>query len=180
MKNQIIKPEDTLLIKDIPGYSHDISRLISMINYARQVTLSSVEGLTVKELDFQLDEESNSIGALLLHIASVEFFYQKCCFEERDLTEEEYKIWLTALDLGEKGRNEIKGNDLDYYLSKLNDIRDETYRLFKEKDDEWLHKESDIWGQTGNNYFMWFHTFEDEINHRGQISLIKKRINISS
>ena len=93
-----------------------------------------------------------------------------------DLTEEEYKIWLTALDLGEKGRNEIKGNDLDYYLSKLNDIRDETYRLFKEKDDEWLHKESDIWGQTGNNYFMWFHVFEDEINHRGQINLLKKRI----
>lgn len=178
MKEELIKPENLLLIKDIPGYTPHISRLLCMMNYARSATIASVKDLTVKELDYQLDEKSNSIGALLLHMASVEFYYQKCSFEERDLTDEEYKIWLTALDLGEKGRNEIKGNDLDYYLNKLNNIREETYKLLKDKDDAWLHKESEFWGQKGNNYFMWFHTFEDEINHRGQISLIKKRIKI--
>ena len=147
-----------------------------MMNYARDVTISSVKGLTVKELDFQLDEKSNSIGALLLHMASVEFFYQKITFEERDITEEEFKIWEAALDLGEKGREQIRGNSLDYYLNRLEEIRNQTNKLFKEKDDAWLHKESELWGQTGNNYFMWFHTFEDEINHRGQINFIRKRI----
>ena len=109
-------------------------------------------------------------------MASVEFFYQKITFEERDITEEEFKIWEAALDLGEKGREQIRGNSLDYYLNRLEEIRNQTNKLFKEKDDAWLHKESELWGQTGNNYFMWFHTFEDEINHRGQINFIRKRI----
>lgn len=30
------------------------------------------------------------------------------------------------------------------------------------------------WGTPTSNYFKWFHVFEDEINHRGQIRLIRK------
>ena len=89
MSNPIIEKEKLYLVTDIPGYTPNISRLICMMNYARQVTLHSVNGLTVKELDHIFDDKSNSIGALLLHIASVEYFYQKFTFEERDLTEEE-------------------------------------------------------------------------------------------
>jgi C-terminal processing protease CtpA/Prc len=33
-----------------------------------------------------------------------------------------------------------------------------------------------ILGSEGNNYFCWFHVFEDEINHRGQIRLLAKQL----
>ncbi|MDQ3022632.1 MAG: DUF664 domain-containing protein [Bacteroidota bacterium] len=151
-----------------------------MMNYARQVTLETVKGLTVTELDYLHDEESNSIGALLLHIASTDFYYQKKSFEERELTEEEDKKWEAASYLGDTGREKIKGNDLKYYIDILTEERQIIYELLKEKDDEWLYKERELWGKIANHYFMWFHTFEDEIHHRGQINWLKKRLkNIS-
>lgn len=176
MNSPIIPPEKLFLITDIPGYTPGISRLICMMNYARKVTLESVEGLTVEELDYLHDEKSNSIGALLLHIASTDFYFRKLSFEERELTEEEDKKWEAASYLGNTGREKIKGNDLKYYTDILNEERQIIYELLREKDDEWLYKESELWGKTGNNYFMWFHVFEDEINHRGQINWLRKRI----
>lgn len=176
MGKPIIEKEKLYLVTDIPGYTPNISRLICMMNYARQVTLHSVNGLTVKELDHIFDDKSNSIGALLLHIASVEYFYQKFTFEERDLTEEENSKWIAALDLGEKGQKEIRGNDLDHYINILSELRNRTYELLKGKDDAWLEKKVSYGKTEANNYHLWFHVFEDEINHRGQISWLRKRI----
>lgn len=174
--NDLIPPEKELIITDIPGYTPAISRLICMMNYARKITLESVEGLTVNELDYLHDEKSNSIGALLLHIASTDFYFQKLSFEGRELTEEEEKHWAAASYLGDAGREKIQGNDLKYYTDILYEERHIIYELLREKDDEWLHKETELWGKTGNNYFMWFHVLEDEINHRGQINWLRKRI----
>lgn len=70
------------LITSIPGYTPQISRLISMMNYARYTTLEEVKGLSKEQLDYLLDAESNSIGALLLHFAAVEYAYQVSTFEK--------------------------------------------------------------------------------------------------
>ncbi|MFC5451073.1 DinB family protein [Paenibacillus aestuarii] len=167
------------LISDIPGYTPQISRLMSMMNYARYTTFQSVQGLTTEQLDFTIDSTSNSIGSLLLHFAAVEYAYQLYTFEHRDLNEDEMKKWGAALDLGELGREQIKGNKLEYYIHILNEIRDKTYDLFKLKTDEWLYEEHEFWNQkTSNYYFMWFHVLEDEINHRGQIRWLRKRLPI--
>lgn len=91
------------LISDIPGYPPQIGRLLSMMNYARHTTLEAVKDLSVDQLDYLLDSESNSIGALLLHYAAVEFAYQVATFEGRDLSEEELTIWGPALNLGDEG-----------------------------------------------------------------------------
>jgi uncharacterized damage-inducible protein DinB len=148
-----------------------------MMNYARYITLDTIEGLNRNELDHLIDGESNSIGALLMHMAAVEYDYQTIIFEKRDLTEEESDKWKAGLELGEIGRSEIKGNDLEYYIKILDDIRKRTLGHLKEKNDEWLYEEFAFWGGApSNNYFIWFHVFEDEINHRGQISWIKKRL----
>ena len=47
-----------------------------MLMYARSTTFVAVEGMTVEELDHLHDSQSNSIGALLAHIAVVERSYQ--------------------------------------------------------------------------------------------------------
>jgi len=87
------------LIGDISGFTPQIARLVSMMNYIRHTTLSAVEGLTVIELDYLNDPESNSIGSLLLHIAAAEVGYQAATFDKRELNDEEKHEWGTALAL---------------------------------------------------------------------------------
>jgi uncharacterized damage-inducible protein DinB len=166
-----------MIITKIDGYTDQISYLICMMNYTRNITLGSVQGLNQQQLDSLLDENSNSIGALLWHIAAIEYAYFVNTFEERELNEDEQREWGAALRLGEEAREKIRGNDLNFYLQKLNDVRKNTLEKFKDVDDEWLHTIDEYYnGIPINRYFKWFHVMEDEINHRGQINLIKKRI----
>lgn len=177
--NSIIPESYLYLVKDIPGYTPQISRLMCMMNYARYVTLKSVEELTVKQLDFQLDEKSNSIGALLLHIAATDFYFRLFSVYGGEPDAGELKGWEAPLDLGKKGREEIKGNELSNYIKKLDETRSMTYEMFKTKNDEWLEREFQFLDIMSSNYHhLWFHVFEDEINHRGQINFIKKRLTL--
>ena len=168
--------ENEFLITDIAGYTPEISRLVSMMNYARRVTVESVQDLTPSQLDYLLDDKANSIGALLLHIASTDFFYRILSFEKRELTPEEDKEWAPASYLGQAAREQIKGHNIDYYLEALTGERNKVLDKLKSVNDDWLYEEMPLWNnKPANNYFMWFHVFEDEINHRGQINLIRKR-----
>ncbi len=52
----------------------------------------------------------------------------------------------------------------------------EDAREFSRRGDEWLDEQTPFWGgRPANNYFKWFHVFEDELNHRGQIRWLRKR-----
>ena len=167
---------DLYLIGDIPGFTPQIGRLVSMMNYARHTTLSAVEGLGVDELDYLHDPQSNSIGALLSHIAAAEVGYQAATFYARDLNEEEKREWGAALDLGERAKREIRGHSLDYYLSRLEQVRAKTLAELGRREDRWLEEETSFGsGQRVNNYFKWFHVLGHEINHRGQIRWLRGR-----
>ena len=50
---------DLFLIGVIPGFTPQIGRLVSMMNYARYTTLSAVEGLEVDELDYRFISIAN-------------------------------------------------------------------------------------------------------------------------
>lgn len=164
------------LITDVPGYSPQIGRLVSMMNYARWTTLNEVRNLRTEHLDYLHDTASNSIGALLLHIAAVEVSYQAATFESRGLNREEKAEWASALKLGEQARNQIRRHAIDYYIERLEGVRKTTLAGLAERGDDWLYQETPFWGgRMANNYFMWFHVFEDELNHRGQIRWIRKR-----
>jgi uncharacterized damage-inducible protein DinB len=163
------------LITDQPGFTPHISRLVSMMNYARRTTLEMVRGLTIEELDFLASPDGNSIGMLLEHMAAVEVYYQVFSFDG-DESKLDRSRWQAGLELGNLGREQIHGHDISYYLNQLNEVREKTVTEFKKRDDSWLHKEFPFWGQTANYYFCWFHVFEDEINHRGQIRLIAKQL----
>ena len=134
-------------------------------------------GLTTVQLDVLHDSESNSIGALLRHMAAVEIGYQILTFEGRQPNKEELHPWGAELELGERGRNEIKGYSLQENLQFLQQVREKTLLVFHKYNDEWLMKEISFWGgRQANYYFFWFHVFEDEINHRGQIRYLRKRL----
>ncbi|ANU09515.1 hypothetical protein A1A1_12047 [Planococcus antarcticus DSM 14505] len=157
------------------NFAEKTGELVSLLEHTREVTLSDLSDLSQSELDYLPDESGNSIGSLLLHIASVEFVHQIVSSENRDLTESEYLKWRTSLELGDKAREEIQKNSLAYYLNELCQVRQGTLALLKSKQDSWLSEEKK-WpnGVPYNNYYLWFHVMEDEISHRGQIRTIKR------
>ncbi len=165
-----------LLIGDVAGFSPQIGRLVSMLNHVRSTTIAAVAGLSAADLDYLPDAESNSIGALLAHIAAAEIGYQAHTFHGRDLNEQERQQWGAALGLGERARREIRGHELDHYLNVLASVRTTTLDELGRRDDSWLEEETSFGaGHRVNNYFKWFHVFGHEINHRGQIRWLRAR-----
>lgn len=160
------------------GFTPQVGTLVSMMNFMRDIVLRPVQGMSVKDLDFLLDDNANSIGAMLLHLAAVERYYQRDTFDGKtwDLPAKENHLWDAASDLGEAGRKHIKGYSLDFYLNVLAESRAFSIAEMKKRDDEWLTKELRFWGGPSNNYCKWFHVVEHESNHNGQIKMIKSRI----
>ncbi len=162
------------------GYTPQVGTLVSMMNWMRNTVLRSVRGLSVSELDYLHDEDSNSIGAMLLHLAATEKYYQLNTFDKMSWGSWDAQTkseWDTPMSLGERGRQMIKGNPLDYYLEKLDAVRQVSLTKLAELDDEWILYTDQSWGWgPTNNYCKWFHVVEHESNHNGQIKYIKSRI----
>lgn len=146
-----------------------------MLTYARSTTLAAVEGLTMEELDYLHDAESNSIGALLAHITAVERSYQVLTFEERLLSPEENERLSTALKLGADGRRSLRRYALEHYVEELAEVRRITLDTLAARDDAWLELTVSQAPRI-NAHWAWFHVAEDEINHRGQIRWLRKRL----
>jgi uncharacterized damage-inducible protein DinB len=164
-------------IKHIGDFSPKVGELACMLEHTRAVTLDEIKELSEEELDYLIDEGSNSIGSLLLHITSIEFVHQVISFENRDIDELELKQWKSALELGQGARKTINKNSVNYYIDEMSKVREKTLTQFKDLNDDWLFQEKK-WGNgvPYNNYYLWFHVFEDEINHRGQIRTIKRML----
>jgi uncharacterized damage-inducible protein DinB len=171
------------VIDMIEGYSKDFSTLISMMNYTRETTIRTVKDLPVEALDFRINGTGNSIGMLLAHFTAVEKFYQFYTFEGAQLPDEEVNQYADtlepALSLGEPG-TVINSNPVEFYLEDMEKAREKTLELFRTLPDSWLY-ETSLWSEEmpANNYFKWFHVFEDELSHRGQIRIIKKHYELS-
>jgi hypothetical protein len=159
------------------GFSPQIGTLVSMMNWMRETVLRSVKGMKQEELDYLHDDKSNTIGAMLLHLAATEVFYQGNTFE--GLKEFKDKAtWSIPMSLGEQGRKTIKGHDLEYYTNILTETREKTLVELRKRDDKWLMTIDPKFfgGQPTNNYCKWFHVVEHESNHNGQIKWIKSRL----
>ena len=173
-------PDEINIIGPKDGFSPQIGTLVSMMNWMRMVILSPVKGMSVGDLDYLVDDQANSIGAMLMHLAATERFYQIHSFDGRkwgDWDEEDKSNWGIASGLGDEARKTIKGNSFDFYLQKLNDVRENTLKELANRDDDWLMTVDKKWpwGPT-NNYCKWFHVCEHESNHNGQFKFIKSRL----
>lgn len=163
------------------GFSPQIGTLLSMMTWMRNMVLASVRGLSMKQLDFLFDENSNSIGALLLHLAATERSYQKSTFSRTTGFQGDERInWDAAMNLGDRGRREIKGQDLGDYLRILKETRAVTVQEFRKRDDRWLAEvdPSGFQNMPTNNYCKWFHVCEHESNHNGQIKWLRSRLKV--
>jgi uncharacterized damage-inducible protein DinB len=164
-----------LRIAPEPGYSPTIGRLVSFLTYVREGMLAAVKGLTPAQLDHLHDAESNTIGALLAHVAAVERWYQVFTFEDREPSSSEVAVMAAALHLGDEARQAIKGRELGTYLDELARTRQATLAALAAREDGWLEAplraRADV-----NAHWAWLHVAEDEIGHRGQIRWLRKRL----
>jgi Protein of unknown function (DUF664) len=165
-----------------PGYSPQLGTFVSLLTWMRDANgvISATKNLTTADLDYLIDPNANTIGALMLHLAANETYYQLNTFEGKKWdtwADSVKKQWDPAMNLGDAGRKTIKGHDRDYYLNILQETRAKTLAEFSKRDDVWLMAvDKDwFWGPT-NNYCKWFHVCEHEAHHTGQIAFLRKRL----
>jgi uncharacterized damage-inducible protein DinB len=163
-----------------PGYSPQVGTLVSMLTWIQPAVTRPVQGITQANLDYLFDANANSIGALLLHLAATETYYQMNTFDgmKWDSWSDTVKQkWDPAMNLGDAGRKTIKGHDLGFYLNALQETRERSLAEFKKRDDAWLMAVDQSWGWgPTNNYCKWFHVCEHESHHAGQIDMLLKRL----
>ena len=150
------------------GYDTQIGVMVYMLEYLKSDIVSTTKGLNQIETDFQFDEQANSIGAIILHLAAVEATYQKTTFGVEVFNEyqkEEKELFELAIDLSES-KEILKDKPIKYYLDFYKKVRKKTLKEFKKRND-------DCW--TKGNHWAWFHVMEHQAHHLGQIKLITKR-----
>ncbi len=155
------------------GYSPQIGVVVEMLEDLKNRVNRNVRSLDQKQTDFLLDDEANRIGALILHLAATEKYYQVYTFENRGYNREEGKFWNTPMNLGETARKDLVGKPIKYYLDLWDEVRQETLRLLKTKDDTWFAQKTARGSM--NNHWAWYHVMEHQANHMGQIRMISKR-----
>jgi uncharacterized damage-inducible protein DinB len=164
------------------GYAPQVGTFVSMLTWMREANgiINATKNLTAADLDYLIDRNANSIGALMLHLAATETYYQLNTFEGKKWNTWPASVkqqWDPAMNLGDAGRKTIKGHDRDYYLNILQETRAKSLAEFRKRDDDWLLAvDKDwFWGPT-NNYCKWFHVCEHEAHHVGQIAFLRKRL----
>ncbi len=160
-------------LRPTSGFTPQIGILVSMLNDLSDRVERTVQSYNQNQADFLLDDEANSVGALIMHLAAAEAFYQVWTFEGRDFNAEEKQKWQVALELGGDARRLFKGHKIDYYLNAYKEVRKKTLEEFQKRSDEWLLQ--DAVDSDWNNFYCWYHVMEHQSSHLGQVHLIKKR-----
>jgi len=159
-------------IKSEKGYTPQIGIMVDMLEEIKDRIAEDIRSLNQVETDYLFDDKANSIGAIIMHLAATEAYYQVETLEERTFTDEEREFWRIA-DLGAVSRDQLKGKPMKYYLDLWDQVREKTLEGIKAKDDKWFAASID---ESMNNHWAWFHILEHQANHMGQIALVIKRL----
>ncbi|WP_044212929.1 DinB family protein [Flammeovirga sp. OC4] len=160
-------------IKPVKGYSTQIGIMVNMLEDLKGRITEMTSDLDQAETDYMFDEKANSIGALIMHLAATEAYYQVETLEGRAWSEKDEKFWAVASSLGDHSRKELQGKPIKYYLDLWDQVRQKTLEGLKKKDDAWFAENVD---EGINNHWVWFHVMEHSANHMGQIALVKNRL----
>lgn len=155
---------------------HAIDYLLGILEDTRITTLQTIEKLTFPEVDWQYKEGWNTIGALLSHITALEHYFRIEFVEGRKLTEEENERWLPGLDMGKYIPQLINGQPIESYIAHLAESRQLLLQALDKLTFEDLIKRIDDYDPEAGCNLAWvlYHLMEDEIYHRGQISILRK------
>lgn len=153
-----------------------IDYLLGILEDVRATTLQALKNISNQELDWQCKKGWNTIGALLSHISALEHYFRIEYIEERKLTEEENQKWLPALDMGEYLPQLICNRSIGDYVAEFTESRRMLMQALTGMSfDRFSRRMEGYDSDTGCNLaWVLFHMAEDEIYHRGQISILRK------
>jgi uncharacterized damage-inducible protein DinB len=160
-----------------PGYSPMVGALVAMLEYTRATTLNGVASLGIAELDHQHDERANPIGAMLAHVAAIEWVHAVQTLGP-PATAEVWAEWGPLIQLGPAAWAAARGHTLEAHVERLRAVRERTLEALRAVDDDWLTRAAPLpWlPKPATNMWAWYHVMEDELNHRGQIRWLRGRL----
>lgn len=165
----------------VPGYSPQIGRYVAQLAEVRADLLQELDGLTPAQLDWHPDDQTESIGTLLLHLDAVEWSWiHQDIFGAAD---DAYPgSWAEAMPIRMKVP-QVQGRPLAAYLGQLAATRArtlETLQGFTDADLSRLVGEAEPPpGQAPRSilytidWIIW-HIIEHEATHVGQVELLRR------
>lgn len=155
---------------------HTIDYLKGIIEDASVVTLKRVENISVEELHWQYAENWNTVGALLAHIIACRDFFRIYFIEGRDLTDEENTVLVPGLKMGKYIPELITGQPIEYYYKQLDAAKGRLLEAIDSLSIKDFYKKREGYNPNTGHNLAWtlYHLAEDEVHHRGQMSLIRK------
>ena len=167
----LVPPRATVIpfTSDVPSRDY----LLGILADARVTTLQRIAGVAPAELDWRFAEGWNTIGALLAHIIATEQYFRAHCLERRPWTPDEDRRWIPGLELG-RHVPQLRGKSVEHYGAELAEARAATLAaLARIGHAELSEHRADMYGGY-NLAWVLLHQAEDEVHHRGQISILRK------
>ncbi|KQS27889.1 DinB family protein [Dyadobacter sp. Leaf189] len=155
---------------------HSIDYLLGILKDARLTTIQSIEKLPDELIDWQYSQNWNTVGALLSHIIAIEHYFRIEFVEGRPLTAEENDELLPALDMGEHIPKLLLRQPVQSYIDALHASRKMLIAAVENISFHDFSRKIEGYDPEGGCNLAWalYHMIEDEIYHRGQISMIRK------
>lgn len=155
---------------------HSIDFLLGTIEDARVTTIQRVEGISKELLHWQYAEGWNTIGALLSHIICTRYLFKIVFIEQRELTEEENAAYGPGQEMGKYIPELITDDGIDVYLKRLDESNEHIVEAISALSKEAFFEKREGYNPATGCNLAWilYHMVEDEVHHRGQISLIQK------
>lgn len=155
---------------------HSIDYLLGIIEDARITTVWRVHKLPKEVLHWQYAEGWNTIGALLSHIICARHYFRIYFIEGRELTKEEEAAYLPGLEMGKHIPDLITDEEVEVYLERLDESNKKLVEAVSALNPKAFFEKREGYNPNTGCNLAWviYHLAEDEVNHRGQISLLMK------
>ena len=165
----------------VEGYSPQVGRYVAQLNEVRHFLKEEINGLTIEQLDWHPDDNTESIGTQLLHLDAIEWSWM-----HEDIfgtPSDDYPgNWSEALPL-RVGVPQVEGRPLQWYVDKLDATREESLRILRGFTDDDLKR---LVGEAETepgvekrsrlytiDWIIW-HILQHEAAHVGQIELLRR------
>jgi uncharacterized damage-inducible protein DinB len=165
----------------VEGYSPQVGRYVAQLTEVRDDLKQEVASLSIAQLDWHPDEQTESIGTLLLHCDAIEWSWlHEDVLGER--SDDYTGDWSEALPI-RRGVAQVTGRPIEHYLQKLDATRAHTLEILRGFTDADLSR---LVGEAAPSpgeekrsrlytidWVIW-HIIEHEATHVGQIELLRR------
>lgn len=159
----------------LPGYDPEVGRWLWALQDTRQLTLSSLEGLTTADLDAKPPGADNTIGVLLYHIALIEadWLYAEV-LDNRPIPPDIEALFPVDHRDTQGQLSVLRGLPLEDYLHRLETVRQTLLEEFKPITVEDFRRARSFPGQYDvTPEWVLHHLIQHEAEHRGHIQTLR-------